>query len=778
MPTLETLKETDFTSLLNASSRRKAQAYVSRVKNGTRRGQRLTAEVHGSSLYEVEIDLVTGHLEARCSCPYDWGGYCKHIGAVLYTWVRSPGAFLLETAVTPPPPSTLETIPVSPPPTQTPTRPPYWSTQSFSDRQAHARQQLRHALEQHKVQDLRQIAKKQGWSISGTRKDDIVSQIMKQVFQPGALLKSITRLDDEHRQVLRALALLHPDIGHQEAPLKRLATSWGPLKKYKKISTYTGNLIDDGLALPGNFNAEHWQALPFIPFSLMQALPPLLEDVVSPTKLPEHTQSELRLARPQGFIRSFTQILLLLEQSSPALRPPQPRPRLEKFHTMLANWDYVPEEIVEAQASGKLKASNQSLTFTVPSPVSPLDAGTVGKLAPLAGDEVKLDFIYHLLLTVGLLQPGSPVTVWQKIKEQFFRRPESAQWVILAQSYMMMEGWSEVWLLLQAQPDLRLKRSLGYYGHMLPRDLYEKLALFRLQVLWALACLPDNRWVALDDLLAMLRPIWTQFDHWAWQRAIGTYGMNIRPLWFLEQNGRLLDTTQNQDDWQTAQGGFVQQMLLGPLHWLGLADLSLDKGQLAAFRLRGLADVVWDRVEEREFGEGETAVSPVAEKKAQEGKTAVFVTDTLIHVNPAGISAQAHNYLDQIAKLEETSSERFTYRLHIAAAHQAFESGATLDQLVEQWEEHLHIPLPDAIRQQLEAWWSAYGQVRLYENVTLIEFGDEYALREMKAATSLEKHLVAEISPTLVLIQPQSIPALIAELEKAGYTPKQTDKVT
>ncbi|HVI64458.1 MAG TPA: SWIM zinc finger family protein [Bradyrhizobium sp.] len=58
----------------------------SAVSDLVRRGDRLTAEVEGSELapYRVSIRLHDGGVtEARCSCPYDLGGYCKHIVAVL-----------------------------------------------------------------------------------------------------------------------------------------------------------------------------------------------------------------------------------------------------------------------------------------------------------------------------------------------------------------------------------------------------------------------------------------------------------------------------------------------------------------------------------------------------------------------------------------------------------------------------------------------------------------------------------------------------------------------
>ena len=46
----------------------------------------MTAEVEGSEFepYQVSIRLHgDGVADAHCTCPYDWGGYCKHIVAVL-----------------------------------------------------------------------------------------------------------------------------------------------------------------------------------------------------------------------------------------------------------------------------------------------------------------------------------------------------------------------------------------------------------------------------------------------------------------------------------------------------------------------------------------------------------------------------------------------------------------------------------------------------------------------------------------------------------------------
>ncbi len=54
-----------------------------------RRGEQIEAEVEGSQYepYRVTVDLDAGGIaSAYCTCPYDWGGYCKHIVAVLLTY--------------------------------------------------------------------------------------------------------------------------------------------------------------------------------------------------------------------------------------------------------------------------------------------------------------------------------------------------------------------------------------------------------------------------------------------------------------------------------------------------------------------------------------------------------------------------------------------------------------------------------------------------------------------------------------------------------------------
>jgi uncharacterized Zn finger protein len=61
------------------------------VQLPTQRGNRLFAEVLGSEWepYRVGVALQEDDFSASCTCPYDWSGYCKHIVAVLLTFIHN-----------------------------------------------------------------------------------------------------------------------------------------------------------------------------------------------------------------------------------------------------------------------------------------------------------------------------------------------------------------------------------------------------------------------------------------------------------------------------------------------------------------------------------------------------------------------------------------------------------------------------------------------------------------------------------------------------------------
>ena len=79
--------------------------------------------------------------------------------------------------------------------------------------------------------------------------------------------------------------------------------------------------------------------------------------------------------------------------------------------------------------------------------------------------------------------------------------------------------------------------------------------------------------------------------------------------------------------------------------------------------------------------------------------------------------------------------------------------------------------IPETWRQRMATWSQNYGKLHVYDDITLIELADDYALQELLSNTSLQEHVIYEFSPRLVAIRPENVDTLIQEMEKRGYTP-------
>jgi hypothetical protein len=83
------------------------------------------------------------------------------------------------------------------------------------------------------------------------------------------------------------------------------------------------------------------------------------------------------------------------------------------------------------------------------------------------------------------------------------------------------------------------------------------------------------------------------------------------------------------------------------------------------------------------------------------------------------------------------------------------------------------VPMPSGFRRTLHEWWARYGRVRLYEGFALLEVDDEVTLRELEATTSLGQHIVARVSPHLVLVPSVQVDDLIRQARDKGHMPRQ-----
>lgn len=93
---MTTLTESTIRSFASEQSfeRGREYYYSGSIYNTVRQGNTLLADCVGTYTYHLHIELDEGGIQSTsCTCPYDFGGYCKHIVALLLTYIHKPGEF-------------------------------------------------------------------------------------------------------------------------------------------------------------------------------------------------------------------------------------------------------------------------------------------------------------------------------------------------------------------------------------------------------------------------------------------------------------------------------------------------------------------------------------------------------------------------------------------------------------------------------------------------------------------------------------------------------------
>ncbi len=98
---MKQLTEADIRALASERSYERGESYFrgGAVEDVARRGNVVTAEVAGSGYEPYAVQLVLGDAgvqSSSCSCPYDWGGWCKHLVAVGLTLVHQAEEVVLK----------------------------------------------------------------------------------------------------------------------------------------------------------------------------------------------------------------------------------------------------------------------------------------------------------------------------------------------------------------------------------------------------------------------------------------------------------------------------------------------------------------------------------------------------------------------------------------------------------------------------------------------------------------------------------------------------------
>lgn len=476
-----------------------------------------------------------------------------------------------------------------------------------------------------------------------------------------------------------------------------------------------------------------------VPFGTRQRLPSLHLSFPS-AKAPE---TVVNAADPHVLLGQLQQMMGLLQSGTFRLRP---RLRWKApeypYAKAVVCWPPVP---ADARAINSNVERNRLLELLFPEPS--LDDASLETLTTTLGlTEHWVEFLYQLLVAIGVLWPGSPLTMDPDLSQAWMALPPGQQLVVIYKLYRNVTDWACWWPRWRRQT-IHLRRAYhGYWGLM---SLDESVQLSGSNLRWILleilSFLPENVWMSLDDLSQWLEELFPKVD-------THRYLMG-------------LELTCDNGGWPAFLRAALTDMVSGPLHALGLVDLGPSPDDVAAIRLRGLQSIHWGRTDklsmETQIGLNRDALRFVDEGPVLEVATPVppdFGGLLLRWATPSGFSRAL-----------------IRYKLDVSQLHQAFEQGADPESLRAAWLACVDFePLPEVVA-WWETWWERYGRVRLYPPQALLRTRDAMTMQEIQISLpKLQASITSMLSPDVALLAPEGVDTLLEDLARQGYMPKES----
>jgi hypothetical protein len=204
--------------------------------------------------------------------------------------------------------------------------------------------------------------------------------------------------------------------------------------------------------------------------------------------------------------------------------------------------------------------------------------------------------------------------------------------------------------------------------------------------------------------------------------------------------------------WRETYGKLVEAWLVGPATWLALVEVGYAGDQPVAFRVPNHVSA------------GETAVLPHDALRFPAPETAVLKNGWQ--------TAELRQLLRRIAAETTRDRETTTFTLAPDAFRGSLAAGLSAEGIAEEFAA-FGFALPAATATRLHDWQAKAGRHQLYDNLAVIECAEDMYPSEVSAIVALAAGALYPVSPRcLVALNVETVPALVDDLRRRGYTPQ------
>jgi len=609
-----------------------------------------------------------------------------------------------------------------------------------------------------RVGELRTIAKRHGIRLKGTKKANIIEQLRKEfvnrTHRPD-VLQGLTQKEFQVFQLLYTVYGIRPTLLWEEA-----MEAWGQLNPggtEKELREALNGLFTYGFLYPCNLHQGAEEHFHWLPTLRLLRLPVL--KWTAKTYAPAKKRRLSQLAKTPPVPIAIWMLVSFIERESVYLRERLKRHPRANYFSWIGDWEHDSKDIVRVLQQGySFSYGHKNVSIPIVIPAHEISETVLQKLSRWLGtDRDFADWLVLLAVSQQLLhlpkKAGGKLILDSSSWDSWTTHLPDSQLHQLFNNWLYsMKGFTELALVKKLNPNLRIERDI-FYEDFAPADLILQLEQTRHFVVRLLQDLPASQWLNWDAFVDRAYQINPQFLTVDWPFEV--WG-------FREQHSKQRLDPSKRKDWNKAYQPVLAAILEGPLRWLGIVEVVYRGNKLVAFRLTETGTWLLR-------GEGTPKIIPAGKEG---GPPVVWRNKDVFHVR---ISSEVLDFLKVASKVAAPTNRPYTYRLTDKNIEQTFKEGMNPSVIIKTFAE-IGAPIPEDTRRRLESTWLRFGQLHLYENLTVIELADDMALREILASTNLQDHVIYQFSPRLVVVKDQVVDQLLDTLVKKGYTPKLVEK--
>jgi hypothetical protein len=272
-----------------------------------------------------------------------------------------------------------------------------------------------------------------------------------------------------------------------------------------------------------------------------------------------------------------------------------------------------------------------------------------------------------------------------------------------------------------------------------------------------LQTLPTGAWFELDDLLERVQDQDEDFL-FADRSVVADY----RRSWYHSYSTTYYygSTKELLAKFEKFELSYVQSLVPGFLHQLGVVDLGYMKGKWGAFRLTPLGQALLAA------GDGQ---APAELAGMDTGKLVLQPNFQVVAIGPVNLAWLAR--LDLFADRERADRGAFQYRISRDSVYRAQQLGMDVVQVLHFLEGTAGVELPQNVRRSLEEWGAHHERIVFRSGVSLLQAADAALLAGLMADDHLGAHLARSLSPQVALLTKDAETPLIAALVEQGRFP-------